>query len=107
MLCIMCSSAADEVSHFHAYYPSIVTYDLEGVEQESADESLNRMLFEKACDMTLPRHHQRIIGVSANSDYDTMQSAFAAGVDAFIPKPFKIDVFNKTYTELVSGVRSE
>eukprot|EP01038_Epipyxis_sp_PR26KG_P013655 gene13655-18325_t len=41
--------------------------------------------------------HQLIIGVSANSDSDTMQEAFRAGVDAFMPKPFSLQTFHDTY----------
>lgn len=39
--------------------------------------------------------HQLIIGVSANSDHETMQEALKAGVDTFISKPFTADTFNK------------
>ncbi len=41
--------------------------------------------------------HQLIVGVSANSDADTMQAAFAAGIDAFMAKPFTLKTFNETY----------
>eukprot|EP01034_Spumella_vulgaris_P033011 gene33011-40742_t len=44
---------------------------------------------------------QLIIGVSANSDHNTME---AAGVDAFIPKPFTIQIFNETYEALLQSV---
>jgi CheY-like chemotaxis protein len=37
------------------------------------------------------RKHRVIVGMSANSDHDTTQSAFDAGVDAFLPKPFDLD----------------
>jgi CheY-like chemotaxis protein/signal transduction histidine kinase len=37
--------------------------------------------------------HQLVIGVSANSDNDTMVEAMKAGFDAFIGKPFSIDAF--------------
>ena len=45
-------------------------------------------------------NYQFIIGVSANSDADTIQQAFIAGVDAFIPKPFTLQTFNTTYAKL-------
>ncbi len=38
---------------------------------------------------------QVIIGVSANSDHETMEEAFEAGIDAFLPKPFSVDAFMK------------
>eukprot|EP00981_Chlorochromonas_danica_P016212 scaffold16062_cov278-Ochromonas_danica.AAC.2 len=49
--------------------------------------------------------HQFIIGVSANSDTDTMNEAFTAGVDAFISKPFSIDVFYQTYNQHCRGLK--
>lgn len=45
-------------------------------------------------------NYQYIIGVSANSDADTIQQAFIAGVDAFIPKPFTLQTFNTTFAKL-------
>lgn len=45
-----------------------------------------------------PLHHF-IIGVSACSDYDTIQEAFDAGVDAFVPKPFTLQTFNETISQ--------
>jgi len=47
-------------------------------------------------DTTAPHYHQVIIGMSANSDNDTMEDAFVAGVDDFIKKPFSMDVFLTT-----------
>eukprot|EP00981_Chlorochromonas_danica_P003271 scaffold634_cov185-Ochromonas_danica.AAC.8 len=44
--------------------------------------------------------HQLVIGVSANSDHETMQDALNAGVDAFISKPFSIEMFYATYEKL-------
>ncbi|RYH05453.1 response regulator [archaeon] len=43
--------------------------------------------------------HQLVLGVSANSDTDTMQDALSAGADAFISKPFSIDSFYATYNK--------
>lgn len=43
----------------------------------------------------------KIIGVSANSDHETMEEAFKAGIDAFLPKPFNINSFEKTLTQLL------
>ncbi len=47
------------------------------------------------------QHHQLIIGVSANSDHDTMEDALAAGVDAFMGKPFTMGAFRETYNRLL------
>ncbi len=38
--------------------------------------------------------HQIIIGLSANSDHETVIEAFNAGVDDFIGKPFSLTTFN-------------
>jgi CheY-like chemotaxis protein len=40
---------------------------------------------------------QIVIGVSANSDNDTVEEAFRAGFDAFLAKPFTIDSFYDTF----------
>ncbi len=40
--------------------------------------------------------HQLIFGVSANSDHETMNDAYAAGVDDFFGKPFSLTTFNQT-----------
>lgn len=44
--------------------------------------------------------HQLIIGMSANSDYDTMQAAFNAGIDDFMGKPFDLSLFNSITRKL-------
>lgn len=41
--------------------------------------------------------HALIIGVSANSDSETMQEAYRAGVDDFIAKPFTMDTFYRVF----------
>jgi CheY-like chemotaxis protein/signal transduction histidine kinase len=48
-----------------------------------------------------PLHHL-IVGMSANSDAETVDQAVSAGVDLFIPKPFNLDSFN---TKIVSKVK--
>jgi CheY-like chemotaxis protein len=45
--------------------------------------------------------HQRIIGLSANSDDETTEAAFQAGIDAFIAKPFKINDFDRIIAHMV------
>ena len=46
---------------------------------------------EKDASRSLSKCKQLIIGMSANSDNETAEYAFEAGVDAFLPKPFTID----------------
>jgi CheY-like chemotaxis protein len=42
-------------------------------------------------------YHQLIIGLSANSDDETVQLARSEGMDDFMEKPFKAAVFNEIY----------
>jgi CheY-like chemotaxis protein/signal transduction histidine kinase len=49
---------------------------------------------------TLPYRHA-VIGVSANSDHETACEAHRAGVDAFMAKPFSIDLFNMTVLKVL------
>ena len=42
-----------------------------------------------------------IIGMSANSDHETSVNAYEVGVDAFLPKPFKLDSFLSTLNTLL------
>ena len=44
--------------------------------------------------VTIKNHHMSIIAMSANSDHMSMQRAYLAGADNFIPKPFKMEKFN-------------
>ncbi len=44
--------------------------------------------------------HQKVIGLSANSDAETTQEAFAAGIDCFIPKLFNIASFRTAMESL-------
>eukprot|EP01040_Poterioochromonas_malhamensis_P010806 gene10806-biopygen2178 len=39
--------------------------------------------------------HLVVIGVSANSDHETMEEALKAGIDDFLPKPFSMDAFKE------------
>jgi CheY-like chemotaxis protein len=47
------------------------------------------------------RRFQTIVGMSANSDQDTVGAAFAAGVNDFIQKPFQMETFNIVAKKLV------
>ncbi len=52
----------------------------------------------------LPPLHQIVIGVSAQDDSETALSAFAAGVDGFMCKPFTLKTFMDTYGSVKAGV---
>jgi CheY-like chemotaxis protein len=47
-------------------------------------------------------YHHAVIGVSANSDVETTQDALEAGFDAFMPKPFTLDLFNTTAIRILA-----
>ncbi len=49
-------------------------------------------------------YHHAVIGVSANSDDETAREAIKAGVDAFLPKPFSMDLFNTTVIKVLSKI---
>jgi CheY-like chemotaxis protein len=51
--------------------------------------------------------HQLIIGMSANSDNDTMEDAFKAGVDDFIKKPFSVDIFLTAVWKQLTAISEE
>jgi len=44
--------------------------------------------------------HQIILGMSANSDHETMEDALHAGMDDFATKPFRIDTFHQKAMKL-------
>eukprot|EP01038_Epipyxis_sp_PR26KG_P012396 gene12396-16626_t len=54
----------------------------------------------KPIDVEQQRNRLLIIGCSANSADDTMEQAFLAGFDAFMPKPFTLQAFYDTYWNL-------
>jgi DNA-binding NarL/FixJ family response regulator len=56
-------------------------------------------------DENTPR--QVIIGVSANSDYDAALAAFDHGINAFIPKPFSLDTFNRALQSVLKIAKDE
>jgi CheY-like chemotaxis protein len=97
------------VSHAHHAQQSPRLYDvvlmdlqmpvMDGLEATRRIRTYEKTLFEKS---GFPSH-QLVVGVSANSDYDTMKEAMKVGFDDFIPKPFSIDTFNRT----VEKYRSE
>ena len=45
-------------------------------------------------------HHQLVIVCSANSDSETTNIAFEAGVDGFLQKPLNIESLMNVYTKL-------
>lgn len=47
-------------------------------------------------------YHQLIIAMSANSDANTEQEAYKAGIDAFIAKPFSLELFYNMF-EMLRG----
>jgi CheY-like chemotaxis protein/signal transduction histidine kinase len=52
-------------------------------------------------EVTTLSYHHAVIGVSANSDHETACEAHRAGVDAFMAKPFSMDLFNMTVLKVL------
>jgi CheY-like chemotaxis protein/signal transduction histidine kinase len=50
-----------------------------------------------------PFHHA-VVGMSANSDDETAKEALRAGMDAFVPKPFSMDLFNTTVVKVLNKI---
>jgi CheY-like chemotaxis protein len=49
---------------------------------------------------------QIIVGMSANSDEETIQAAFDAGVNEFITKPFQIETFTILAQKIMGSIVS-
>ena len=47
-------------------------------------------------------HRQLVIVCSANSDEESSDIAYAAGVNAFLEKPLQMDAFDRVYSQLLS-----
>jgi CheY-like chemotaxis protein len=80
----------------------VVLMDLQMPVMDGLEATRRVRLFEaELAARTGIRRHQTIIGVSANSDHETMEEALKAGVDAFIAKPFTAETFLKTLRPLL------
>lgn len=66
-----------------------------------------RLLEKNHAEAGLGIRHLHIIGVSANSDDETMEAAFQIGMDAFIPKPFDLEKFDRTVGALLTTTDAE
>jgi signal transduction histidine kinase len=62
---------------------------MDGLEATRRIRAYEKHIFENCGKLV----HQLIIGVSANSDYEAMEEARAAGIDEFLPKPFSMEAF--------------
>jgi CheY-like chemotaxis protein len=49
-------------------------------------------------------YHHAVIGMSANSDDETAKDAIEAGADAFLPKPFPMDLFSTTVIKVLKKI---
>ena len=71
---------------------------------EMKEKSLFQTLSFEALSVPLPK--QIIVGMSANSDYETTEAAYKVGVDAFLSKPFNVSSFSEIATTLQAGKNS-
>jgi CheY-like chemotaxis protein len=82
----------------------------EGLRSPSSEaKTPSTKLTPPAASAKTPNHHL-IFGVSANSDNETIEEAYAAGVDEFLSKPFSMEIlstaFKKHMTMLVNNNRT-
>lgn len=63
-------------------------------EKEKMNADGQNIKSEKSLAYISPEQDQVIVGMSANSDEDTIDEAYRAGVNDFISKPFQMDSFN-------------
>ncbi len=89
--------AAEENARFDVVLMDLQMPIMDGLESTSRLRKLESVVNSIQGSGSTPKVHQLIIGCSANSDNETMQAAFVAGIDAFIPKPFNIQSFCNTY----------
>jgi len=83
----------------------VIIMDLQMPVMDGLQATKTIRAFEQAASSVV-NQHSLIIGMSANSDYDTMQAAFAAGVDDFMGKPFDITLFFTILNKLQSASSS-
>jgi CheY-like chemotaxis protein len=79
----------------------VILTDLQMPVMDGLEATRRIRAFEKTQSSTYPvtgqpRQRQLVIGVSANSDYETMKEGLEAGLDDFVSKPFTIATFNST-----------
>ena len=72
---------------------------LDGIEATKRLRAMEKRNTDASTSIVLPK--QIIIGFSANSDFETSQAAFTAGIDAFMTKPFKMETFTKIVGDLM------
>jgi CheY-like chemotaxis protein len=91
----MVSSATTESQPYDVILMDLQMPVMDGLEATTRIRALETI------GVTVFSAHQLIIGVSACSDNETMEAAFSAGIDAFIPKPFTMQSFNDTYKDML------
>ena len=75
--------------------------EVKGIEEDKVEEQEGEGKAKAKEEEDPYQNHQFIIGMSANSDHETMEQAFAAGMDSFIGKPFTLEVFQNTAHKLL------
>ena len=76
----------------------IVLMDLQMPVMDGLEATRRIRQLQEAPSESLP--YQKIIGFSANSDDETTEEAFKAGIDMFMAKPFKLNTFQETLHNL-------
>jgi CheY-like chemotaxis protein len=88
---------------FHAILMDLQMPVMDGLEATRRIREFEKRLSQ---DNTDPIHHL-VVGMSANSDTDTMEEAYAASIDIFMPKPFNMETFNSKVISKINSSASQ
>lgn len=114
IIAVAAAAAASSVRGVRAFPPvayDVVLMDLQMPTMDGLEATKRLRAFEQQLQVDgRPRPRQLVIGLSANSDRETISATTEAGFDAFMEKPIKIDVLadllatHVTFTHEVVGV---
>jgi signal transduction histidine kinase len=77
----------------------VILMDLQMPVMDGLEATRRIRAYEKQISTGKQPFHHLIIGVSANSDHETVEEAFQAGIDYFLPKPLSVQEFLKIIQE--------
>jgi len=71
----------------------VILMDLQMPIMDGLEATRRLRTLEQQTDHRIHIPHQMIVGMSANSDHETMEASYCAGMDDFMIKPFHMDAF--------------